>query len=109
MSEIIELHKDRIEALIKEMTGPAMIGNSVIIEGHRIPNMVMIDRGAMIEFVLDGRMAWDFPREWAYYAASFAATAMAIGAGHPHYTAPHKSNKSYANPCVQIEMPEGAA
>lgn len=104
---ITPLHKDPVP----DMIGPKIIGNSVIVEGHKIPNMTMIDRGDIVEFIIDGRMAFEFPRECAYTAAIFAATAMAVGAGHPHFKYPHSSNNSYATPCVGIEITDngGAA
>jgi hypothetical protein len=97
---VTRLHKDPVP----DMIGPKPIGNSVIVEGHIIPNMTMIDRGDIVEFVIDNRMGFEFPRECAYTAACFAATAMAIGAGHPHFKYPHKSNQAYASPCVGIEI-----
>jgi hypothetical protein len=86
------------------MIGPKAVGHDVIIDGHKIPNLTMIDRGEIVEFILDRRMAFEIPREYAYTAASFAATAMALGAGHPHFAYPHRSNQSYASPCVGIEI-----
>lgn len=102
MSDIIDFPAQR--DLVEEMKGPDGYGTSVIIEGHCIPNLTMIDRGEEIEFVLDHRMSWTFPREVAWNAASFAATAMAIGAGHPHFSAPHKSTKPFATPTKKIEI-----
>jgi hypothetical protein len=65
------------------MLGPDLMGQSVILDGRLIPNLHAHDRGKTIEFVLDGRMAYEFPREWAWLAGLFAANAMAIGAGFP--------------------------
>ena len=97
---ITNLHKDPVPAMI----GPKRSGHDVIIDGHAIPNMRLHDRGDRIEFVLDDRYSYEFPREWAYLAADFAAIAMAIGAGHTHFKYPHRSNKSYAPQCVGIEI-----
>ena len=74
--------------LIAEMTGPAESGNAVKINGRYIPNLVMYDRGDEVEFVLDHRLAFSFPRAQAWDAAAFAFAAMAIGAGfaHPEHT-----------------------
>jgi N-formylglutamate amidohydrolase len=69
--------------MAEQMKGPTAYGMSVIIDGHRIPNLVMVDRGAEVEFTLDQRFSYSFPREIAYLAAAFAAQAMAIGAGYP--------------------------
>ena len=58
--------------LIAEMTGPQNSGNAVVIDGRCIPNLVMHDRGNEIEFVLDHRLAFGFPRDQAWNAAAFA-------------------------------------
>lgn len=67
--------------LIKEITGPDETGSSVIMEGRLIPGMVMYDRGDEIEFVVDHRVSFGFPRAQAWDAAAFAFAAMAFGAG----------------------------
>lgn len=69
--------------VVGDMLGPKFSGHSVIIDGRLIPDLHAYDRGESIEFVLDGRLAFEFPREWAFLAAAFAANAMAIGAGFP--------------------------
>src|SRR5258706_9623156 len=96
MSEVLDFPS---RDLIAEMTGPNRIGSSVIIEGHVIPNMVMFDRGDTIELMLDDRLIFPFPRDIAYQAANFAAAAMAIGAGHPHFKYPHSSAQPFATSC----------
>ena len=93
---------DPMEKVISDMTGPKRIGHDVIIDGRRVPNLAMHDRGVEIEFSLDGRYSFTFPRDWAYLAASFASTAMAIGAGHPSAGAAHRSTKAFAPACVNI-------
>lgn len=70
------------EAYIKSLFGPIRIGFDVIVDGRRIPNMHMHEEGDEILFILDGRLGFAFPRELAGQAASFAANAMAIGAGY---------------------------
>lgn len=67
---------------VDNMQGPERVGNTVIIDGRAIPKLHMHDNGDEVEFVLDGRLAFGFPREWAYLAATFAANAMAIGSGY---------------------------
>lgn len=67
--------------LIAEMKGAELIGNSVIIEGREIPGLAMFDRGDEIEFILDNRVAFGFPKVQAWDAAAFAFAAMAFGAG----------------------------
>lgn len=57
--------------------------------------MTCRERDGVVEFVLDGRMSFEFPKEWAYLAASFAAHAMAVGAGFSHLGAEDK-NRPFA-------------
>lgn len=97
---ITNLHKDPVPNMI----GPKISGHSVIIDGRAIPNMTLRDNGDRIEFVLDNRYSYEFPREWAYLAAAFAAEAMAIGAGHSHISQPHNSSKAFAPQCIGIEI-----
>lgn len=92
--------------LIAEMTGPPTGGNAVIIDGRVIPNCMMFDRGDEIEFVLDNRLAFGFPREQAWNAAAFAFAAMAIGAGFPHPSGMHFTQRPFAAECVGLgEIP----
>lgn len=91
-------NSDRIE----EMKGPEQSGNDVFIEGRLVPNVRMYDRGETIEFVLDGRLCFPFPRDIAVHAMCFAAHAMAIGAGHPSLSAPHGSSLPYGTPVVRL-------
>jgi len=86
MSNITDFPTEPKRDLIAEMKGPGTGGNAVILEGKLIPNVMMFDRGDEIEFVLDNRLAFGFPRELAHQAACFAASAMAIGAGFPHFS-----------------------
>lgn len=109
MSENITKLPDPMEKIISGMTGPQRGGSDVIIDGRRIPGLAMYDRGKEIEFILDGRYSFTFPRDWAYLAASFASASMAIGAGHPSASAPHKSTMAFAPQCVDIAtFDEGA-
>jgi hypothetical protein len=104
MTNVTNIFDDKIEA----MKGPVASGHDVIIEGHLIPNLTMRDCGDQIEFILDRRLSWSFPRDLAHYAADFAATAMAIGAGHPHYKHP-KGDKPFGRPCMELTFPGGEA
>jgi hypothetical protein len=67
--------------LIAEMKGPECPGTSVIMEGREVPGMMMFDRGDEIEFIIDHRVAFGFPKAQAWNAAAFAFAAMAFGAG----------------------------
>lgn len=88
-----------------DMAGPVRSGCSVIIENRKIPNLHMYDRGDVIEFVLDGRLGYEFPKAAAYDAAHMAATAMAIGQGYPFLGAESKS-RPFAPQCMEIgEIP----
>jgi hypothetical protein len=88
--------------------GPARGGHSVIVDGRKIPNIAVFDNGGdMVEFVLDDRLSFSFPREWSRLAASFAAQAMAIGAGHPSIGAPHKSGQAFATPVMELGSLDG--
>lgn len=83
--------------LIAEMKGAEQQGNCVNLKGYRIPNITMFDRGDHVDFCLDGRIVWSFSRDVAYDAIDFAATAMAVGAGYPHYEASeHHTQRSFA-------------
>lgn len=94
--------------MIEQMRGATRSGESVVIDGRDVPNLRMLDRGAEIEFVLDNRMSFSFPREWAYLAAAFAAQSMAVGAGHPSLSAPHRSTIPYAPEVRRLDgMPTG--
>ncbi len=89
------------------LAGPDRGGCSVIVDGRAIPNMHMYDNGDTIDFILDERLAFEFPREWAYLAASFAANAMAIGAGYAFSGADEK-RKAFAPKCGPLFSPEGS-
>lgn len=97
MSNVTDFPSEPKRDLIAEMKGPETGGNAVILEGKLIPNVMMFDRGEEIEFVLDNRLAFGFPRDQAWNAAAFAAAAMAIGAGFPHYSGgKHASQRDFA-------------
>lgn len=92
--------------MIAEMTGPQHSGCSVVIDGRLVPNLIMYDRGAEIEFVLDGRMIFLFPRDIAWSAASFAFSAMAIGAGFAHPAHKHFTQRPFAPEVIGLgELP----
>jgi len=94
--------------LIAEIKGPETGGNSVILEGRLIPHIMMFDRGDEIEFIIDNRLAYSFPRDQAWNAVTFAAAAMAIGAGFPHFSGgKHFTQREFAPQCMQLgELPK---
>lgn len=102
MTDNITKLPDRIAQVIDDMTGPDQKGSDVIIDGRLVPDLSMRNHGDEIEFILDRRYSFTFPKEWAYLAASFAFHAMAIGAGHPSPGSPHKSTKHFATPCINV-------
>lgn len=107
MSNVTDFPTEPKRDLIAEMKGPPTGGNAVILEGRVIPNMMMFDRGDEIEFVLENRLAYGFPRDQAWNAASFAAAAMAIGAGFPHHSGgKHFTQREFAPRAMQLgELP----
>jgi hypothetical protein len=98
MTNVVEFYHDRIE----QMQGPKRGGHDVFIEDRLVPNVHMYDNGSHIDFVLDGRLIFTFPREIAVHAMTFAAHAMAIGAGHPSLSAPHGSSLPYGTPVIGL-------
>lgn len=88
--------------LIAEMTGPENLGCTVIIDGRLMPHVSMFDRGETIEFVIDHRLGYAFPRDVAYQAADFAFAAMSVAAGFRHYTGKHFTEHEYAGEMVKI-------
>lgn len=92
-----------VDAVVAAMTGPARGGNHVIIDGRLVPDLAMRDDGAHIEFVLDSRIMFRFPREWAFLAASFAFHAMAIGAGFGGPGGLHESARPFGVECQKVE------
>ena len=103
MTNVTDFPTPEKRDLIAEMKGPKTGGNAVILEGKLIPNVMMFDRGDEIDFVLENRLAFSFPRDQAWNAMAFAATAMAIGAGFPHYSGgKHFTQREFAPQCMQL-------
>lgn len=73
-----------IDSLIAGMKGPRRAGHTVIMEGRAIHRLTMLDEGDEVCLILDGRLAINAPREWAWLVANFAASALAIGEGYCH-------------------------
>lgn len=97
-----DVHQIQPRDLIDEMTGPEQRGNAVVIDGRLVPNLTMHDRGAEIEFILDGRFSYSFPRDIAWLAASFAFSSMAIGAGFAAPSAMHFTQRPFAPQCAKL-------
>lgn len=80
---------------VDQMRGPELFGSKVIIDGHEVPNMWMVDRGETVELCFPGPVVYTFPREIAYHAAHACAKAMAVGAGYSHVSSEHAVTKTY--------------
>lgn len=93
------------ESLVQSMFGAEQSGSILIVDGRAIPDITIREEGDEICFVLDQRLAFNFPRELAHQAAAFAANAMAIGAGYPWLGADSKT-QPFAPRCACIELPE---
>lgn len=87
---------------VEAMRGPDRYGSDVIVDGHVVPNMWMIDNGETVEICFPGPVHFIFPRDQAVGAAALAAKAMAVGAGHWHISSPHVSTKSYGPKATQL-------
>lgn len=107
MDQISQRRIQQQQTAIEAMKGPQSAGHAVIIEGRRVPNLTMIDDGGPeVFFCLDNRLQFPFPRELAIQAATFAANAMAIGAGFASIGYCEKP-APWAPKCCLIAMPEG--
>lgn len=103
MTNVTELPR---RDLVAEMTGPENTGHAVIIDGRLVPNLSMRDRGEMVEFALDGRFLYAFPREWAWLAAAFAFQSMATAAGFACPAGEHFTKRPFAPQVAQLgEVP----
>ena len=87
---------------INAVKGPERFGNDIVIDGHVVPNMWMVDLGPIIELVFPGPVVYVFPRDIAAHVASACAKAMAVGAGHAHLSSPHAVTKPYGIPAVAM-------
>lgn len=91
---------------IEQIKGPELFGSSIIIDGHEVPHMWMVDKGAEIELCFPGPVVYLFPRDIAAHVAHACAKAMAIGAGHSHISSEHAMTKPYGPKVSQIEFTE---
>ena len=80
---------------VKEMMGPDRFGASIIVDGHEVPNIYMVDCGETVQLVFDGPVIYTIPREMFPLVASACAKAMAVGAGHSHISSEHAVTKAY--------------
>jgi hypothetical protein len=86
-----------------DMRGAERGGCHVVLDGREAPKLHMYERGEEIDFILDGRFSYVLPKEYAYLAAHFAATAMAIGAGYAFFDAETK-DRPFASKVHRIEF-----
>ena len=102
MDNVVELPPR--EDIAAKLFGPIREGNTLILDGRAVPRVSVHDKGETIYFVLDDRMGFEFSRESAYLAASFAANAMAVGAGFASVAA-EGPKPFFAPPCHGISGP----
>ena len=88
-----------------DIRGPERGGRDVLIEGRIVPRLHMYEYPSYVEFILDGRLSYTFPKEIAHHAAHFAATAMAIGAGYSFFHGT-TTDRPFAPECHRIEFGE---
>lgn len=96
--------REQNEQLVNGLFGPTCTAASLIVEGRVIPNITIHRDGGEVVFVLDQRLGFGFPKEWAYQAACLAANAMAIGAGYT-YLGGETKERAFAPRCFGIELP----
>lgn len=89
---------------VDEIKGPERYGNKIVIDGHEVPNMWIVDKGETVEVCFPGPVHYIFPRDIAAHACALAAKAMAVGAGHSHVSSEHAMTKSYG-PKVSVIKP----
>lgn len=105
MADDLKSRRDAMtQSHIERMKGPRPRGCSVIVEGRVVPKLTMLEQGDRIDFILDGRLCFDFPKELACHAAAFAAAAMAIGAGYPSFTF-CDAKAPFAPRCTELSEP----
>ncbi len=75
---------------VPDVVGSEVRGNNVIVDGRVIPKMMCRERGDEIEFIVDGRFSFQFPKQWSFLAAAMASQCMAIGMGYSHMGASNK-------------------
>lgn len=103
MSNVTELPSQ--PDMAGQMKGPKSVHHAVIVDGRVIPNLGMVEHGQEVEFILDGRFSYSFPREFALLAAAFAAQSQAIGAGYPHLNAASRE-RPFAPQAMQMSPNE---
>ena len=81
--------------------GPTSRAAQLIFDGRAISKIEVREEGDSVVFLLDRRLSYSFPREFAYLAAAFASNAMAIGAGFPHAGA-NKKFEGFAPQCAVV-------
>lgn len=90
--------------LVSEMMGPPATGRAVVIDGRLVPNMVMFDHGGDVEFILDNRLSFTFPRNIAWLAANLAFQSMAVAAGFSSIAGAHFTQLPFAPEVVALNQ-----
>ena len=62
--------------------GPARFGNSVIVDGRRIPHMAIVEKTDAYELFLDDRFCISVKPDFIHEVTWMVAQALAIGAGY---------------------------
>lgn len=88
---------------IETIKGPARYGHKIVIDGHEVPNMWIVDKGDIVDICFPGPVHFEFPRDIAAHACALAAKAMAIGAGHSHVSSTHAMTKSYGPQVMELK------
>lgn len=96
---VTNLHKptDRVEA----MKGCIRAGYTVVVDGHEIPKLSMLDEGDTIHLIVDGRFGINIPRDLAPQVAWLVANALAVGQGYPCIGATSK-DRPFAPKVVEL-------
>lgn len=102
MGDVIGLPGKPPPDQVEQMKAGERYGNNVVIDGHVVPNMWMVDNGETVELCFPGPVHYLFPREIAAQAAHACAKAMAVGAGHSHVSSTHASTKAYGTKAMCI-------
>jgi len=98
MSDVKNLNKDKSN----DIFGCERFGYTMHVDGHLIPHVTLRKAGDHVEFILDERICYIVPKHQANLFARAIATALAIGAGYPHFA--HKKTETFGTPCLGIDI-----